>query len=183
MMRLLNKIVFFGVLLCPIIVQPQFDSTKYNDNNLRFNPRFIGMQIEAVSLIFVNEIGGLVDFDLYSSANKYYNLGIRLSLEYSKVLTLDVGGAGSDEAVLNYNMYAKHTIKGSVFWFSFLAGASVQKQQDYSETKTHFISRAGFELRYNLTDYEIAVLFKGAKSFVESSGYLGIGFSLGFHLL
>ncbi|MDT3697757.1 MAG: hypothetical protein ROY99_15385 [Ignavibacterium sp.] len=141
------------------------------------------MQAEAVSFLVVNEIGGLADFDLYSSANKYYNLGVRFSFEYSKILSLDAGGGGSSEAVSNYNIYAKHTVKGSVFWFSFLVGASVQKQKDYNETVTHFVPRAGFELRYNLTDYEIAVLFKGAKSFIEKTGYLGIGFSLGFHLL
>ncbi|HQF41517.1 MAG TPA: hypothetical protein PK073_01305 [Ignavibacteriaceae bacterium] len=182
MMRLSFKIAFLFLFLTEILL-PQSDSIKYNETKLMFNPRFTGVQVEATSLLVVNELGGLVDFDLYSSANKYYNIGVRFSIEYHKLLNLDVGGAGQDETVFNYNLYARHTIKGSVFWFSFLAGVSLQKQSEDFQTKTNFVPRAGFELKYNLTEYEIGILLKGAKSFLEKSGYIGIGLSFGFHLL
>jgi hypothetical protein len=177
------KLIFIVVILTPVILISQSDSLQYDANKLILNPRFSGVQIEATTLLLINEFGALVDFDLYSSQNKHYNLGVRFSLEYYDLFNLDFGGGGSDESHFNYNFYARHTIKGSFFWFSFLLGASIQKFSDDFRTETNFVPRAGFELRYNLTDYEIALLFKGAKSFLEEAGYLGLGISFGFHRL
>jgi hypothetical protein len=38
-------------------------------------------------------------------------------------------------------------------------------------TEINFVPGAGFELRYNLTEYEVAVLLKGAASLLKKSGY------------
>lgn len=179
----MTKFIFLLVVLAPFILLAQSDSAKHNDNTLILNPRFSGVQVEATSLLIINELGGLVDFDLYSSNNKFYNIGIRLGVEYYDMVDLDFGGGGSGENAINYNIYGRHTIKGSVFWFSFLLGASIQKFGDDYRSETSFVSRVGFELRYNLTDYEVALLFKGAKSFIDEAGYLGLGISFGFHKL
>ena len=182
-MRWIINSVFLSVVFAPIIILAQSDSIKQNNNKLILNPRFAGVNVEATSLLLINELGGLLDFDLYSSHNKHYNLGIRLNIEYYNLVALDFGGGGRDESNINYNFYARHTIKGSVFWFSFLLGTSIQKISDDYRSETSFVPRAGFELRYNLTDYEIALLFKGAKSFVDVAGYLGLGISFGFNKL
>lgn len=177
------KLFFFSVFLIPVISFSQSDSTKQSDNSLILNLRFSGVQVEATSLVLINELGGLIDFDLYSSHNKYNNLGLRLSVEYSTVVPLDFGGSGNKETNTNYNLYARHTIKGSLFWFSLLLGASIQKFSNDYKREISFVPRAGFELRYNLSNYEIAFLLKGARSFIEPAVYIGLGISFGFHKL
>lgn len=63
-----------------------------NKNKMILKPSLFGFQIEAISVLVVSEVGALLDYDLYSSTNKKYNIGLRLSIEYYNLLSLDVGG-------------------------------------------------------------------------------------------
>ena len=52
----------------------------------------------------------------------YYNIGARISVEYYDYISLDVDGGRESGGlrILDYNLFARHTIKESVFWFSVL---------------------------------------------------------------
>lgn len=180
---------FYFVLSFSLLVNNisicQVDSIQLSKNKLSPKPRFSGLQVEATSFLVVSELGGLADYDLYSSENNYYNIGARISVEYYDYISLDVGGGReSGGPFLDYNLFARHTIKGSVFWFSVLGGISIHTKKYSREPESILLLRAGFELKYNLTKYELGILLKGSTSFLEKdTGYLGIGFSFGFYSL
>lgn len=161
------------------------DSTQSSENSLSLNPRFSGFQFEFTSFLVVSELGGLADYDVFSSENNYHNIGARISIEYYHYLSLDVGGGrASDSPFLDYNLFARHTVKGSVFWMSILAGISIHTANKTINHNLVVLPRAGFELKYNLTRYEIGILLKGSTSlFEKNTSYLGIGFSFGFYSL
>ena len=131
-------------------------------------------------MLLVNEAGGLVDFDFYSTSDNYQNLGTRLSVEHYAIMPFGAVEDPGNEPVTNYNIYARHTIKGEDFWFSFLLGGTLQSNALGSFSDARFSPRVGVEIKYNITDYEIGLIFKGAKSFVEEIGFLGVGISVGF---
>ncbi len=176
------------IILVPLFVSnislAQVDSSTLDKNKLKLNPEFSGFQLEVVTLVAVNELGGLVDLDIYSSSNKHYNLGVRVSAEYYDYLNLDVGGGGgSSVPFLDYNIYARHTLRGSLFWFSALAGISAHTFNS-EKSPVSPLFRIGFELKYNLTEYGVGIVLKGSKSlFEEDTAFLGIGLAFGFYSL
>ncbi len=180
--RIFYLVLTFFILINNISIC-QIDSTQLNKLSLK--PRFSGLQIEATSFLVVSEIGGLADYDVYSSENKHYNFGARISIEYYDYLSLDVGGGReSGGPFLDYNLFARHTIKGSVFWFSVVGGLSIHTRKYSREPEPTALLRAGFELKYNITKYVLGILLKGSTSFIEgNTTYLGVGFSLGFYSL
>jgi len=163
------------------IILPQSDSSNIDGDKFFFNPRFSGFQFEATSVLVVNEIGALVDFDIFSSSNNYYNLGTRLSLEHYDVLSIGAAEDPENKPTTNYNLYTRFTEKWKHFWFSFLLGGTIQTNLLGSLSDSKFYPRVGFELKYNITDYEIGIILKGAKSIVAENGYLGFGVAVGFY--
>jgi len=176
-------IISYITIFLSNIIFPQCDSSRIDADELYLNPKFSGFQVEATSVLVVNELGALVDVDIYSSRNKYYNLGTRISVEHYDVLSLGAAEDVENKPTTNYNLYTRFTQKWKHFWFSFLLGGTIQTNLLGSFSNSEIYPRVGFDLRYNLTDYEIGIILKGAKTIIGENGYLGLGVAVGFYSL
>jgi hypothetical protein len=175
-----------SVLLLVIILSPkvnfsQSDTSKINPNEMILSPSFWGFQIEAVSVVVSSEFGVLLDYDLYSSQNKKYNFGLRLSTEYYEQASLDVGGKSLPGPFWDFNVYGRHSIRGKSFWFSPLLGFSLHSKLDEGSSESKLLLKWGLELKYNLLSDNVGLLFKLAGAFSEKVGYAGVGLSFGMY--
>lgn len=105
-------IIAFILILSGEIIS-QSDSTFIKPNKIIYNPSYFGTQIEAVTIIAINEIGLSGDYDFYNSMNKKYSFGIRLNIELYKVLDLNVGGGSTYGPYLDYDIFSRFSIRGN----------------------------------------------------------------------
>jgi hypothetical protein len=156
----------------------QSDSTKSNVERFQFTPRVAGGQIEATTLLYVLEVGGLVDLDLITVANENpKSFGLRLGVEYYSYL--EAGGPTGGGPFTDYCLYGRNTIRMNDFWFTILGGLSYHTYDaTYYDDKVLF--RAGLEFKYNLLGNEAGLLLKGSTSFQEQTFYFGIGIFIGY---
>jgi len=171
--------IFFILLLFSISISySQTDSSKSNDERFQPTPRIAGGQIEAITILYVTEIGGLVDIDFVTKADDdIKSFGIRLSLEYYGYL--EAGGSTGGGPFTDYCIYGRYTSRMNNFRFTVLSGIAYHNYYSTSyEDKLLF--RAGLEFKYNLLDKFFGVLLKGSTSFQEQTTYLGIGIFIGY---
>lgn len=167
-------LLFSGNLLCQ-------DSSSVNPNKLVKEFSFFGVQIEAVSVIAINEIGISVDYDFYSSINKKYNFGLRVSTEYYKISDFDVGGGSTYGPYLDFSIFGRHSIRGKYFWFSPLLGLSYHNSLEDETSDSNILLKWGLELKYNLYKENVGLLLKFVGSSEKKTGYGGIGISIGLY--
>ena len=159
----------------------QSDTSSIHPDKLIKNSNFFGFQIEAVSLILINELGISGDFDFYSSMNKKYNLGFRISTEYYKIIDLNFGGGSTYGTYWDFSILARHSHRGKYFWFSPLLGISLHNDLEKEKLNTKFLIKWGLELKYNLYKENVGLVIKFVSGFVKYSSYGGIGFTIGFY--
>lgn len=179
-MNIKNIIVILIMLFSGKLLS-QTDTSSINPNKLVLNPSFFGVQIEAVSIIAINEIGLSGDFDFYSSTNKKYNFGLRVSTEYYKVSDFDVGGGSTYGPYLDFSIFGRHSIRGKYFWFSPLIGFSYHNSLEDETSDSKILFKWGLELKYNLYKENVGLLLKFVGSSEKNTGYGGIGISIGFY--
>ena len=150
----------------------QTDTSKAEYDKLYFTPRIFGGQIEACGIPFGFGFGGLVDIDLLSNKKaKEFSVGMRISVEHS------VTGFEKIKSLIDYNVYARPSVRFERFWISILGGVAYHtSKQDTNE----IIFKGGFELKYNVLDKYIGVMLKLSTTFNKKSAYGGIGISLGY---
>ena len=179
-MNIKNLVFTLTILFCGNLFG-QSDSSSINPNKLVLNPSFFGIQIEAVSVIAINEIGLSGDFDFYSSTNKKYNFGIRVSTEYYKISDFNVGGGSTYGPYLDFSLFGRHSIRGKYFWFSPLLGLSYYNSLKNETSDSKILFKWGLELKYNLYKANVGMLLKFVGSSEKNTGYGGIGISIGFY--
>ncbi len=174
-----KTIVIFTVLILSFSQNCfcQNDTSTINPNKMLLNPSFFGVQFEAISSIVSSELGALVDYDIYSSANKKYNFGFRLSSEYYDFTSLDVGGKTAPGPFWDFNIYGRHSIRGKHFWFSPILGLSLHNSLE-EPTDLKLLIKWGLELKYNVFDDNIGLLLKFTSSFSKNAGYAGVGLAI-----
>ncbi|MCJ7648425.1 MAG: hypothetical protein MUP85_07415 [Candidatus Lokiarchaeota archaeon] len=163
-------ICFTQIALC------QIDSTNLEDFKLTFSPSVHCIQIDATSIILMNQIGGEFDFDILRSRNKHTCIGTRVSVEhYSLVNPVDkVHGS----PFTNYNLYAR--ISGIIddLLFSVLGGATYYTTDDPSYLPSKYMFRTGFEIKYGSA---FGFILKGSTSLSDKSTFIGFGIYLGYN--
>ena len=180
-MKFKRSIFVVSFLLLPIFTFAQNDSSDINKDKLILNPNFFGFQIEGTTLLAVGELGGLLDYDIFSLRNKKYYFGLRMSAEYYDFLSLDVGGKSAPGPFLDINIYARHSIRNKNFWFSPLLGFSLHNSLEANPGTSLLLFRIGAELKYNLFKNVVGLVFKFASSFRKETGYVGLGVSIGIY--
>ncbi len=182
----IRKIIFLFlfVLLSPKLILGQDSTANINPNGVVFKPSLFGFQIEAISLLVSSELGALIDYDIYSSPNKKYNYGLRLSTEYFDMTNFDIGGKSAPGPFFDFNIYACHSIRGKNFWFSPLIGLAIHKSLENKsledrESDIQGLLKWGLELKYNLYSNNVGLLLKFAVPFNKGTGYIGFGISIG----
>lgn len=159
----------------------QADTSSVNPNKLIDNPKFFGIQIEVVTAIAINEVGISGDFDFYSSTNNKYNLGLRFSTEYYKIMDLDVGGGSTYGPYWDFSILGRYSVRGNFIWFSPLLGISLHNNLEENNTDSNLLLKWGFEFKFNLYQENVGLLLKLVSGFAEKSGYGGIGISISFY--
>ena len=177
----IKSIIFFVIVLFSGNLYSQSDTTSINPNKLVKNPVFFGVQVEAVSALAINELGISGDYDLYSSINKKYSFGLRISTEYYIIHDLDVGGGSTYGPYWDFSILGRHSIRGRHFWFSPLLGISLHNNLEEEKSDSKLIIKWGLELKYNLYRENVGLVLKFLSGFIENSGYGGIGLTIGFY--
>lgn len=177
-------LLFLSVSFASLSAQ-QDSTTIKNEYEGSFKPSFFGFQIEATSLLFINELGASVDFNLYSTENRKYNFGTRFSTEYYKLLNISLGGGGNgDTECLDFSVYGNYSIRGESFWFSPLLGLSLHSSWNDNSSDSKILVKWGFDLRYNIYRDNIGLIFKLALPILSKNnthGFVGIGLVIGFY--
>jgi hypothetical protein len=168
-------IILFYSTFAPISYS-QADSTKLIDNSLVFCPSFHGIQIDATSIILMNQIGGEFDFDILRSKNKNTCIGTRVSLEHYYLFNPVDKVAGSP--FTNYNIYARISGIKDDLLISILGGITYYATSEPSYLPSKYLLRTGFEIKYGSA---FGFILKGSTSLSNKSSFIGIGIYLGYN--
>lgn len=170
-----NLVIIFICAIFVSINYSQVDSSKIKDNALVFSPSVHNIQIDATSIILINQIGGEIDFDILQSKNKNTCIGTRVSLEHYYLTNFVDKVYGSP--FTNYNLYARISSITNDLLISILGGVTYYASDDPTYLPSKYLFRAGFEVKYGST---MGFIFKGSTSLVKYSSFIGIGMYLGF---
>jgi hypothetical protein len=173
------KYISTYLILLNFISFSQSDSTQSDLKGLRFEPRIPGGHIEATTLLYVTEFGGLVDVDLVNNKTEYpKSFGLRLGIEYYAYF--EPGGPTGGGPFIDYSIYGRHTNRMKDLWLTILAGIDYHTYNKtyYYDDKVLF--RTGLELKYNLLGNELGLLLKGSTSFQEQTSFFGFGIFIGY---
>lgn len=157
----------------------QTDSIKTSDNNkFEFIPAFHGIQVDGNIFFISYEIGGQLDFDLLQSKSNVC-LGTRISVE--NYMQGDVGGKTFGAPFTNYNLYLRFSKISEDLSFNFLGGITYYNSSEPEYFPDKVLPRLGFEIKYGRV---VGIILKGATSFKENTGFVGIGLSIDYcHIL
>ena len=154
------------------------DTTYYG--NYTFAPSIAGGQFELTTLLFVVELGALVDVDLFTKKSKIdYSFGTRFSFESYGYL--EPGGPTGGGPFKDYCFYVIHSGRSKNFHFNLLGGLAYHTRASDFYEQDGILFRAGIELRYNLLEKMIGIILKGSTSFNEKTTYVGLGIAIGYY--
>jgi len=156
------------------------DLDTIQNSRFTFSPS-IGGQFELTSLLYVFELGALVDIDLLKKESKLnYSFGTRIS--YESFGYYEPGGPTGGGPFKDYCIYIIHSAKSESFHFNILGGLAYHtKSSSSSFYPDETLFRAGIELRYNLLNKMVGIVFKGSTSFDERTTFLGLGIAIGYY--
>ena len=152
---------------------PQVDST--GDKKLLLSPSIHSIQINATSIVFMNQIGGQIDFDVLRSINKNFCVGTRLSVE--RYFLEDFGGSTLGSPFTNYNLYSRLSTTIDNLSISVLGGVTYYTTDDPIYLPDKYLFRAGFKVQLGNI---VGLVFKGSTSLIKNSSFIGIGVCLGY---
>lgn len=171
--------IYFTFFLFSISISySQTDSSKSNEERYRPTPRIAGGQIEATTVLYVTEIGGLVDIDIVTKASDdIKTFGLRLGIEFYSYF--EAGGPTGGGPFTDYCIYGRYTSRMNNFRLTILGGLAFHTYRaTYYDDEILF--RAGLEFKYNLLKNYFGLLLKGSTSFQEQTSYIGIGIFIGY---
>ncbi len=170
-----SLVILIYSIFTPIIYS-QIDSTRAKDNSLIFNPSIHSIQIDATSIILINQIGGELDFDILRSIIKNTCLGTRISVEHYYLSNPVDKVTGSP--FTNYNVYARLSGTTDDLLISILGGVTYYTTSDKSYLPSKYLFRTGFEIKYGSA---FGFILKGSTSLIKSSSFIGVGIYLGYN--
>lgn len=160
----------------PSVLFSQNNIAASEENKLMYKPTFHSIQLDATIFILMYEVGGQFDYDFFTN-NKNICLGTRIGIEHYDLR--DYGGTMPGSPFTNYNIFARFSNRLGFLSINVLGGITYYSTDDPIYFPDKYLPRVGFELK--LTDNVIGLLLKGSTSFINKSGYIGIGVSLGFN--
>ncbi len=181
-MRINSKIIFLIIVFAPGIssTYSQTDTTNQLDKDFSFSPMIAGGQIEVTTILAVSEFGGLIDVDLYrKEAKVIYSFGVRLSFESYDYFSF--GGPTGGGPFKDYCLFAIHSARSEYFHFNIFGGLAYHTRKSTFYEPNQILPRAGIELRYNLFNKILGIIFKVSTSFKERTTIVGFGFAIGFY--
>lgn len=172
-----SNIVFLFTLCSSNYAQ---DTSKFMaDRRVDVNPEFTGVQLELTTLLLISEIGALIDYNIASSGDKFFNLGLRFSGEHYSLVSF--GGDAIGSPFTNYNLLARYSLRGRILWFDLVGGLSYYTTSDPYLIRDQILTRAGFEVGYHFLNNMLGVVINSSTSFKENTFYFGLGLTFGFY--
>ncbi|MDP3831383.1 MAG: hypothetical protein Q8Q47_08945 [Ignavibacteriaceae bacterium] len=171
-----HLITLFFITIFATINYSQVDSTIVKDNTLVFSPRVHSIQVDATSIILMNQIGGEFDFDIIHLKNKNTCIGTRIGIEHYSLTNFVDKYYGSP--FTNYNLYARISGITNDLAFSVLGGVTYYKTSDPSYLLSKYLFRTGFEIKYGSA---FGFILKGSTSLTKNSSFIGVGIYLGYN--
>ena len=173
-----HKRVLEILLICLIfspIIYSQDDSIRLQNKSFVLLPSLHSIQIDATSIIIMNQIGGEIDFDIFHSKNNNTCIGTRIGIEHYALINFVDKYYGSP--FTNYNLLARLSTKPDDLSISALLGMTYYTSNEPSYIQSRYLFRTGFEIKYGTT---LGFLLKGSTSLIKNSSFIGIGFYLGY---
>ncbi len=153
----------------------QVDSSKYDDKLFYFNPSIHSIQIDATSIVLMNQIGGEFDFDIYQLKNKNFCVGTRIGIEHYYLTNFVDKYYGSP--FTDYNFFARMSNVAGDLSTSFLIGLTYYTtDENYFPSK--YLFRTGFEIRYGTI---FGFILKGSTSLKKNTSFIGLGIFIGYN--
>ena len=168
-------IISIYLILSPIIYS-QDDSTRLQDNNFILIPSIHCIQIDATSIIIMNQIGGEIDFDILQIKKNNTCIGTRIGIEHYNLTNFVDKYYGSP--FTNYNLLARLSTKPDDLSISALLGMTYYTSSEPGYIQSRYLFRTGFEIKYGTT---LGFLLKGSTSLIRNSSFIGVGFYLGYN--
>jgi len=172
-------ILFSLLFLTFSVANAQYENNTKNEK-FSFAPSIAGGQFEVSTLIFVAELGAIVDIDLFKKGStKIYTFGTRIS--YESYGYLEPGGPSDGGPFKDYCLYLMHSARTSNFHINFLGGLAYHTRRNSYVQPNETLFRAGIEFRYNLINKMLGIILKGSTSFDERTTFVGLGIALGYY--
>ena len=168
--------IIFAVLMISVVTNISFAQNKVDTSDFEYNPQFRSVQVDASTIVFVNKIGGAIDFDLFSNRNKektWQALGFRFGAD--EIWKGTVGGPEDGSPFTNINGYARLSIEGKLVRLDTYAGTALQFESGASSGKIYL--KAGGDLKFKLTP-NLGFILNGA--LCTKSSYFGVGVYLSY---
>jgi hypothetical protein len=170
-------VVCFLCCLSSFVIKAQ-DLDTIQTDNFKFAPSIAGGQLEFTTLLIVNELGALMDIDLFKMKSRInYSFGTRISFEHYYYIEFAHPSSGPFN---DYCFYLMHSGRSESFHFNIFVGLAY-----HTEPSTNFQSetlfRAGFEAKFNVAEKIFGIIFKGSSSFDANTTYFGIGIAAGYY--
>ena len=179
----INSKIIFSILVFAIGISTtysQSDTTNQLDKDFSFSPTIAGGQLELTTLLFVGELGALIDIDLFKKESKInYSFGIRFSFESYGYL--EPGGPTGGGPFKDYCLFAIHSARSEYFHFNIFGGLAYHARRVTFYEPDGILFRTGIELRYNLLNKILGIIFKVSTSFKERTTFAGLGIAIGFY--
>ena len=174
-----HKKFFFVIFIYAVftsIIYSQDDSTKIRDKTLVLIPGLHSIQIDATSIILMNQIGGTIDLDILHSEYNNICLGTRIGIEHYYLNNFVEKYYGSP--FTNYNLLARLSTMPNDLSISILLGITYYTSDEPDYIQSKFLFRTGFEIKYGTT---FGFLLKGSTSLIKNSSFIGVGVYLGYN--
>lgn len=153
----------------------QVDSSMNDDKFFYFNPSIHSIQIDATSIVLMNQIGGEFDFDIFQLKNKNSCIGTRIGIEHYYLINFVDKSYGSP--FTNYNLFARMSNVTDDLSSSILIGITYYTtDENYFPSK--YLFRTGFEIKYGTT---FGFLLKGSTSLKKDTSFIGVGIFMGYN--
>ena len=154
----------------------QVDSPNVNSNYLAFHPNVQSLQIDATSIVIMNQVGAEFDFNLFQSDNKSIALGTRFGVEHYYLSNFVDKVDGSP--FTNYNLLARISKQSDDINFSVFGGVTYYTTSNSIYLPSKYLFRTCFEIK---TGDVFGFLLKGSTSLIKNSSFIGIGFYIGYN--
>ena len=139
-----------------------------------------GGQVDLTTILAVSEFGGLVDIDLFRKESKAdFSFGFRLSFE--SYAYFEPGGSTGGGSFKDYCFFAIHSARSEYFHFNLFGGLAYHTRKSTFYEPNQILPRSGIELRYNLLNKMLGIIFKVSTSFKERTTFVGLGIAIGFY--
>ncbi len=157
------------IIFCTNLPAELADST--NGERHSHSTGFRSIQVDAVSIIFIEGIALSLDYDLIR-LSKRSTIGFRAGVE--RYSAASIGGSVDGSPFQDYNILARTTTSGSRFRWDIYTGLAFHRSVESSSYEPRTGLRLGMDFRYYLIPHYCALMLK------LNTGALGLGLSIGY---